>query len=80
VPDDEVEQLTLYNAYFSTPGSASVRGLDAQERTEQRAFRVFARFMQRTLRRQAKENVLSVVRYHKRSSNQLIKALKRSAA
>ena len=80
VSDEGAEQLALYNAYFSTSESASVRGLDAQERTEQRAFRAFARFMQRTLRKQAKKDAIASVRYNKRSSNQLIKALKRSAA
>jgi len=74
--DEDAQRLELYDQYFSLPEFASERGLDAEERAEQRAFRVFARFVQRGLRRQAKDNALSAIRYQKRSSNQLIKALK----
>jgi hypothetical protein len=73
---DEAQSLALYDEYLSLPEFASERGLDAQERLEQRAFRAVARFMQRSLRKQAKDDALSAVRHHKRSSNQLIKALK----
>jgi hypothetical protein len=73
---DEAHSLALYDEYLSLPEFASERGLDAQERLEQRAFRAVARFMQRSLRKQAKDDALSAVRHHKRSSNQLIKALK----
>jgi len=73
---DEAQSLALYDEYLSLPEFGSERGLDAQERLEQRAFRAVARFMQRSLRKQAKDDALSAVCYHKRSSNQLIKALK----
>lgn len=70
------QTLEHLDQYFAEPAFASERGLDAEERAEQRAYRAASRVLQRSLRRQIREDVNLEMRYHKRSSNQLIKALK----